>query len=90
LYYSSPCAIIGNDDKIVRSQFVTKFEQLRTNAGLTITQLSIEAEISRATIEKIEKDQPVRAALAARACNALSKHLDQPVSYLDLGIKTVR
>jgi DNA-binding XRE family transcriptional regulator len=89
LHYSSSYAIIGKDE-IVRSQFVTKFEQLRTNAGLTITRLSIEAEISRATIEKIEKDQPVRAALAARACNALSKHLDQPVTYLDLGIKTVR
>jgi DNA-binding XRE family transcriptional regulator len=69
---------------------MTKFEQLRTNAGLTITQLSIEANVSRATIEKIEKGLPVRASLAARACNALSRHLESPVTYQDLGIKTVK
>ena len=37
---------------------MTKFEELRTNAGMTITQLSIEANVSRATIEKIEKEFP--------------------------------
>jgi len=70
--------------------FMTKFEELRTNAGLTITQLSIEAKVSRATIEKIEKDEPVRAPLAARACTALSTHLNYQVSYQELGIRTVR
>jgi DNA-binding XRE family transcriptional regulator len=69
---------------------MTKFEELRTNAGVTVTQLSREANISRATIEKIEKDQPVRAALAARACNALSKHLGYQVTYQQLDIKTVK
>ncbi len=69
---------------------MTKFEELRTNAGLTITQLSIEANVSRATIEKIEKGEAVRAPLAARACTALSKHLGYQVTYLELGIKTVR
>jgi DNA-binding XRE family transcriptional regulator len=67
-----------------------KFEELRTNAGLTITQLAKEADVSRATIEKIEKNETVRAALAARACNALSRHLGYQVTYLELGIKTVR
>ncbi|GHO82978.1 MULTISPECIES: helix-turn-helix domain-containing protein [Dictyobacter] len=69
---------------------MTTFEDLRTNAGLTITQLSKEADISRATIEKIEKGKPVRAALAARACIALSKHLDRSVTFQELGIQTVR
>lgn len=69
---------------------MTKFEELRTNAGMTITQLSIEANVSRATIEKIEKDEPVRAPLAARACTALSNHLGYQVTYKELGIKTVR
>ncbi|GHO75359.1 hypothetical protein KSD_31300 [Ktedonobacter sp. SOSP1-85] len=69
---------------------MTKFEELRTNAGLTITQLSIEADVSRATIEKIEKEKPVRAPLAARACTALSKHLGYQVTYQELNIKTVR
>lgn len=69
---------------------MTSFEEIRTNAGLTITQLSKEADVSRATIEKIEKGLPVRAALAARVCNALSKHTDSPVTYQQLGIKTVK
>lgn len=69
---------------------MTRFEELRTNAGLTITQLSIEAKVSRATIEKIEKGETIRAPLAARACTALSKHLGYQVTYQELGIKTVR
>ena len=69
---------------------MTKFEELRTNAGLTITRLSIEANVSRATIEKIEKGVPVRAPLAARACNVLSDHLGYKVTYQELEIKTVR
>ncbi len=69
---------------------MTKFEELRTNAGLSITQLSIEARVSRATIEKIEKGESVRAQLAASACTALSRHLGYQVTYQELGIKTVR
>lgn len=69
---------------------MTKFEELRTNAGLTITQLSIEARVSRATIEKIEKGETIRAPLAARVCTALNSHLDYQVTYQELGIKTVR
>ncbi len=69
---------------------MTKFEELRTNAGLSITQLSIEAKVSRATIEKIEKNEAVRAPLAARACTALSNHLGYQVTYQELEIKTVR
>ncbi len=69
---------------------MTKFEELRTNAGLTITQLSIEARVSRAVIEKIEKNKPVRAPLAARACTALSNHLGYKVTYQELEIRTVR
>ena len=69
---------------------VTKFEELRTNAEITIAQLSREANISTATLRKIEKDQPVRAALAARACNALSHHLGYQVTYKELAIKAFR
>ncbi|QBD78116.1 XRE family transcriptional regulator [Ktedonosporobacter rubrisoli] len=69
---------------------MTEFGRLRINAGLTIVQLANEAGISRGTIEKIEKDKAVRAVLAARACNALSRHLSQPVTYEDLGIKVIK
>jgi transcriptional regulator with XRE-family HTH domain len=68
---------------------MTEFARLRIRAGLTIAQLSSEANISRSTIEKIEKDTPVRAPLASRACNVLSRHLGYEITYEDLGIKTV-
>ena len=70
-------------------EIMTQFERLRIKAGLTITQVSIEAQISRSTVEKIEKDIPVRAPLASRACKVLSKYLDQEVDYEAIGIKTV-
>jgi DNA-binding XRE family transcriptional regulator len=68
---------------------MTEFEHLRINAGVTIVQLANEANVSRGTIEKIEKDQPVRAVLAARACNALNRYLAVPVTYESLGIKVI-
>ena len=68
---------------------MTEFERLRIRAGLTIAQLATEADISRSTIEKIEKDIPIRAPLASRACNVLSRHLGYEITYEDLGIKTV-
>ncbi len=69
---------------------MANLEDLRTNAGLTITQLAKEANVSRATVEKIEKGIAIRAALAARVCNALSVHLGHQVTYQELGISTVR
>ncbi len=71
------------------SQVATEFQRLRIKAGLTITQVSIEAQIARSTVEKIEKDIPVRAPLASRACKVLSKHLEQEIDYESIGIKTV-
>ena len=68
---------------------MTAFERFRINAGVTIVQLAHAADVSRGTIEKIEKNQPVMAVLAARACNALSRYLPQPVTYESLGIKVL-
>ncbi|HYT43329.1 MAG TPA: helix-turn-helix transcriptional regulator [Methylomirabilota bacterium] len=68
---------------------MTEFERLRIRAGLTVAQLSSEAQISRSTIEKIEKDIPVRAPLASRACNVLSRHLGYEITIESIGIKTV-
>jgi len=68
---------------------MTEFERLRINAGVTIVQLANEADVSRGTIEKIEKGKPVRAVLAARACNALSHHLSSHVTYESLRIKVI-
>lgn len=69
---------------------MTEFERLRIKAGLTVTRLSIEAQVSRSTLEKIEKDIPVRAPLASRACRVLSKYLEQEIDFEAIGVKTVR
>ncbi|MGH2507348.1 MAG: helix-turn-helix domain-containing protein [Ktedonobacteraceae bacterium] len=66
-----------------------EFNRLRSKAGLTITRMSIEAQISRSTVEKIEKAVPVRAPLASRACKILSKYLEQDIDYEAIGIQTV-
>jgi len=68
---------------------MTEFERIRINAGVTIVQLANEANIARGTIEKIEKGLPVRAVLAARACNALNNHIKNPVTYESLHIKVL-
>jgi DNA-binding XRE family transcriptional regulator len=68
---------------------MTEFERLRIRAGLTVAQMSLEAQISRSTIEKIEKNIPVRAPLASRACNVLGRHLGYEITIESIGIKTV-
>lgn len=68
---------------------MTEFERLRIKAGLSVAQLCSEAQISRSTVEKIEKDRPVRAHLASRACNVLSRHLNREIEYEAIGVKVV-
>lgn len=68
---------------------MNRFEETRINAGITVTELSREANISRSTIDKMEKDDPVKAELAVRACRVLSQHLGYEVTYLGLGIKVI-
>lgn len=68
---------------------MTKFEEARINAGITVTELSRKADISRSTIDKMEKDKPVKAELAVRACKVLTQYLGYDVTYQSLDIKTV-
>jgi DNA-binding XRE family transcriptional regulator len=68
---------------------MNRFEETRINAGITVTELSREANISRSTIDKMEKDEPVKAELAVRACKELSQHLGYEVTYQSLGIKVI-
>lgn len=67
----------------------TPFGEARMRTGLTIDQLSAEANISQWIIRKIEHDKPVSGPLAGRACKILSRYLGYPVTYRDLGIKIV-
>jgi transcriptional regulator with XRE-family HTH domain len=68
---------------------MTDFEQARINAGLTIIQLATESKVSRSTIEKMERDEPVRAELASRACRLISQYLGREVTYQSLNIKVL-
>ena len=68
---------------------MTAFEKARIDAGLTINQLSIESKVSRSTIEKMERDEPVRAELASRACRVISQHLGREVTYESLKINVI-
>ena len=69
---------------------MNKFEEARINAGITIAELSKKAEISRSTIEKMEKNKPVKAELAVKACRVLSQYLGYEVTYQSLDIAVVR
>ncbi len=68
---------------------MNQFEQARINAGITVTELSRQANISRSTIDKMEKDKPVKAELAVRACRVLSQYLGREVTYQSLDLKTI-
>ncbi len=68
---------------------VNKFEEARINAGITVTELSRQANISRSTIDKMEKDEPIKAELAVRACRVLSQHLGYEVTYHSLEIRVI-
>jgi transcriptional regulator with XRE-family HTH domain len=68
---------------------MTKFEQARIDAGLTITQLAKESNVSRSTLEKMERNEAVRAELAARACRVISQHLGREVTYQSLDINVI-
>ncbi len=69
---------------------MNQFEEARIKAGITITELSRQANISRSTIDKMEKGEPVKAELAVRACRVLSQHLGYEVTYQSLDIKTLK
>ncbi|QBD82246.1 XRE family transcriptional regulator [Ktedonosporobacter rubrisoli] len=73
----------------LKESFMNKFEEARINAGITVTELSREANISRSTINKMEKSEPVKAELAVRACRVLSLHLGTEVTYQSLEIRVL-
>jgi DNA-binding XRE family transcriptional regulator len=68
---------------------MNKFEEARINAGLTIIQLATEAKVSRSTVEKMGRGEPVRAELAARACRVISQYLGQEVTYQSLEMNVI-
>jgi DNA-binding XRE family transcriptional regulator len=68
---------------------MNKFQEARVNAGIIVTELSRLANISRSTIDKMEKGEPVKAELAVRACRVLSQYLGYEVTYRSLEIRVI-
>ena len=65
-------------------------EQARISAALTISELSRQAGISRTTIEKMERGDPVSAISAQAVCTVLSARLGRSLTPRELDITVSR
>jgi predicted transcriptional regulator len=65
---------------------MSTLEDLRIEAGLTMTQLAREAKISRVSLEKAEQGEPIRGDVAGKICSILSDRLNRRITYKDAGI----
>lgn len=68
---------------------MSKVRELRIKAALNISELNRLSGVSRPTIEKIERDEPVRADLASAICRVLSERLGYEVTIEGAEIKTL-
>ena len=66
---------------------MSKVRELRIKAALNISELNRLSGVSRPTIEKMEKDEPVRADLASAICHVLSEKLGYEVTIENAEIK---
>lgn len=65
---------------------MSTLEDLRIEAGLSISELSRLAQVSRITIEKAEQGESIRGNLAGKICSILSERLNRRITYKDAGI----
>ena len=68
---------------------MSKVRELRIKAALNVSRLAALADVSRPTIEKMEKDEPVRADLASAICRVLSERLGYEVTLESAEIKVI-
>ena len=68
---------------------MSRVRELRIKAALNISELNRLSGVSRPTIEKMEKGEPVRADLASAICRVLSEKLGYEVTIEDAEIKTL-
>lgn len=68
---------------------MSRVRELRIKAALNISELNRLSGVSRPTIEKIERDEPVRADLASAICRVLSEKLGYEVTIEGAEIKTL-
>jgi len=68
---------------------MSKLKELRIKAALNISELNRLSGVSRPTIEKIERDESVRADLASALCRVLSEKLGYEVTIENAEIKVL-
>lgn len=68
---------------------MSKVRELRIKAALNISELNRLSGVSRPTIEKIERNEPVRADLSSAICRVLSENLGYEVTIESAEIKTL-
>lgn len=68
---------------------MSKVRELRVRAALNISELNRLSGVSRPTIEKMEKDEAVRADLASAICRVLSEKLGYEVTIENAEIKVL-
>lgn len=69
---------------------MSTLEDLRIEAGLSISELARLAKVSRETVEKAENGEPIRGNVAGKICNAISEKLDRRITYRDADITILR
>jgi len=67
----------------------SKLEDLRIEAGLSVTELSILARVSRDVITRCEAGQAIRGNIAGKICQALSIKLNRHIDYRTAEIRIV-
>ncbi len=67
----------------------TRLKELRIKSALSMSELSRLSRVSRPTIEKAERDEPVRADLASALCRVLSERLSYEVTIENAEIKVL-
>ena len=68
---------------------MSRVRELRIKAALNTSRLAQLADVSRPTIEKMEKDEPVRPDLASTVCRVLSERLGYEITIEDADIKVL-
>jgi predicted transcriptional regulator len=61
-------------------------EDLRIEAGLSISELARLANVNRITVEKAERGDAVRGNIAGKICQVLSERLNRHITYKDAQI----
>ncbi len=65
---------------------MTTFEELRIEAGLSVSELARLADVSRDTVTKADNGEAIRGNIAGKLCSVLSERLNRRITYRDAGI----